>query len=396
MTARSGKSANHNAGPRSEAGWAATAASEIQPPDQDASFFNRRGEQALLAQLPLQALADFDRALALRRDFAVAAHNRGRALRDLGRVYEAIDCQTQAIGLQPTLASALAHRAACRSDIGEGEAALQDYQAAIALDPSQAGWQLAYAMLLGDLGRFEHARAAYRGAGANGATPEEVEFLLAAADGSPPPPVPPASYIATLFDAYAPRFERHLTRRLKYRAPQLLADALLPLLPAGSHAMADLGCGTGLMGALLRPHASRLDGVDVSVNMLERARARNIYDTLHVGDLTEFLQARAATYDALVAADVFVYIGDLRPAFDAARLALRSGGLLAFTVEALDEGDYVLQPTRRYAHSRRYVESLAGAHGLAPRGITRRMLRLNGDVEVQGYVGVFAAVGRRG
>jgi len=386
MTAGSGKAANDAE---------ATNANPAPAVDQ-ALLFNRRGEAALLSHLHLQALADFDRALALRRDFAAAAHNRGRALRELGRLYEAIDWQTQALALQPAFAAALAHRAACRCDIGDSEAALHDYEAAIALDPSQAQWQVACAMLLGDLGRPHEARDAYRRAIAHGANAAEVEFLLAAADGSVPPPSSPASYVATLFDAYAPRFERHLTRRLKYRAPQLLADALLPLLSGGAHAMADLGCGTGLMGALLRAHASRLDGVDVSAKMLERARTRGIYDALHAGELTQFLAARPAAYDVLVAADVFVYIGSLQPAFVAARDALRPDGLLAFTVEALDDGDYVLQPTRRYAHSRRYIEHLADAHGLASRGMTRRTLRLNGDVEVQGYVAVFAARKRRG
>ena len=36
----------------------------------------------------------------------------------------------------------------------------------------------------------------------------------------------------------------------------------------------DLGCGTGLSGALFRRHANRLDGVDLSPAMLDRARER--------------------------------------------------------------------------------------------------------------------------
>ncbi len=362
----------------------------------DAQVFNRRGETLLEAHLPLDALAEFDRALALQPDFPIAAHNRGRALSALGRLHEAIDWHGRALSLQPDFAAALAQRAQCRRDIGDEDLAVRDYEAAIGLDPSQANWQIEYAMLLGDLGSLDRARVAYRQAAASGADAAAIDFLLSATLGSPPPAAPPAAYVAALFDAYAPRFERHLTRRLKYRAPQLLADALLPLLGVRAQAVADLGCGTGLMGALLRPRAIRLEGVDVSARMLEHAAARSIYDGLQVGDMTEFLLARPGAYDAIVAADVFVYLGNLEPVFRASRAALRANGLLAFTVEALDDGDYVLQPTRRYAHSRRYIERLANAHGFAPRGITRRVLRLNGDDEVQGYVAVFAARNGRG
>ncbi len=41
--------------------------------------------------------------------------------------------------------------------------------------------------------------------------------------------------------------------------------------------MLDLGCGTGAAGALLRPAATRLVGVDLSANMLAKAaRARGL------------------------------------------------------------------------------------------------------------------------
>ena len=50
-------------------------------------------------------------------------------------------------------------------------------------------------------------------------------------------------------------------------------------------AILDLGCGTGLAGAAFKPLAARLDGVDLSPAMIEKARARQIYDHLQVADL---------------------------------------------------------------------------------------------------------------
>jgi SAM-dependent methyltransferase len=52
----------------------------------------------------------------------------------------------------------------------------------------------------------------------------------------------------------------------------------------------DLGCGTGLMGPLLRPHCGQLCGVDLSAGMVGKARQRGCYDELAVGELVQYLQ----------------------------------------------------------------------------------------------------------
>lgn len=53
----------------------------------------------------------------------------------------------------------------------------------------------------------------------------------------------------------------------------------------------DLGCGTGLMGPLLRQHVEHLAGVDLSQGMIDKARERGCYDELAVGELAAHLQA---------------------------------------------------------------------------------------------------------
>src|SRR5207302_1633468 len=98
----------------------------------------------------------------------------------------------------------------------------------------------------------------------------------------------------------------------------------------------DLGCGTGLAGELFRPLSRRLDGVDLSPRMLAQAATRGVYDRLAAGDLLTHLGGTGDRYHLVLAADVFVYLGDLAPVFAAARLVLRAGGWLAFTVEASD------------------------------------------------------------
>ena len=51
-----------------------------------------------------------------------------------------------------------------------------------------------------------------------------------------------------------------------------------PWAAAGSRTALDLGCGTGLCGPLVKPRVERLDGVDLSGAMLDRARATGVYD----------------------------------------------------------------------------------------------------------------------
>ncbi|GFR44531.1 hypothetical protein Agub_g5801, partial [Astrephomene gubernaculifera] len=115
----------------------------------------------------------------------------------------------------------------------------------------------------------------------------------------------------------------------------------------------DLGCGTGLMGPLLQPYCKIMEGVDLSAGMVDQASKRGCYSRLAVAELVAFLEqqkeeittaAAAATalaatvvpYDLFVAADVFVYIGDLQPVMRAAAAVAAPGAILAFSTEALE------------------------------------------------------------
>jgi predicted TPR repeat methyltransferase len=106
----------------------------------------------------------------------------------------------------------------------------------------------------------------------------------------------PSSYVRTLFDQYAPRFDAALTEGLAYRGPEILREAIARACAGEGRPLRfddalDLGCGTGLAGAALRPMVRRLTGVDLSERMIAAARAKTLYDRLATGDLVTFLQA---------------------------------------------------------------------------------------------------------
>ncbi len=213
---------------------------------------------------------------------------------------------------------------------------------------------------------------------------------LALLGAAPAPQTLPPGYVEGLFDQYAPRFDAALVGRLGYRAPELLAQAIETVRPFTGAAgdILDLGCGTGLAGKALAHRAARLDGIDLSARMLDEARKTGMYATLAHADILEALTAQTRRYDLAVAADVLTYMGTLEPLFEHTRRILKPGGLFAFTVQKLDDGDYRLGPDHRYAHAHAYLERCAAAAGFAtPAAFAAgAVLRQDAGRDVQGLV----------
>ena len=215
------------------------------------------------------------------------------------------------------------------------------------------------------LGQFEQAAECYRAWLAEEPDNEIARHHLAACSGQGVPDRAPDRYVATLFDGMAEQFDHRLVSVLGYDGPGVMRSLLEGDIPTDrSRDILDAGCGTGLCGPVLAPMARRLTGVDLSQAMLEKARARGIYDRLIHAELTAFLRNRPAGgdptgFDLIVMADALIYFGDLGDLFDAVAGSLRPGGRFAFTLELLpqDDGttpDFALLPSGRYAHSARH------------------------------------------
>ncbi len=174
------------------------------------------------------------------------------------------------------------------------------------------------------------------------------------------------AYVAALFEDYAPRFETELVEKLGYDGPDRLMTLLLPALAGRKVDTAlDLGCGTGLMGLRLRPHATRLEGIDLAAGMVAEAGRKQVYDALGQAELSAYLAAHPGNLDLVTAADVLNYCGTLAPIFAAVAARLVPGGFFAFTVER-HEGiePMVLQPSLRFAHSEAAVRAACDMAGL--------------------------------
>jgi SAM-dependent methyltransferase len=116
-------------------------------------------------------------------------------------------------------------------------------------------------------------------------------------------------------------------------------------LPAGASIL-DAGCGTGSLALLLAAEGYRVTGVDLSPEMVARARTKDAAAAVdwHVGDITALRLDR--TFDAVVSvADVFNHLPALDEwdaALRAFHLHLRPGGLVfvdAMTCRGLERMD---------------------------------------------------------
>lgn len=215
----------------------------------------------------------------------------------------------------------------------------------------------------------------------------DAAHMGAAVGGLPTPDKAVAAYVADVFDTFAPDFDEKLAE-LGYRAPQLLVDLVKEEGREGRLNILDAGCGTGLCGPLLKPWARRLDGVDLSPKMLEKAEGRGLYDVLEERELVEFLTEHRDDYDLVIAADVLCYFGALEQVFAATRDSLKEDGLFAFSLERSQDWSetYKLHPSGRYSHGETYVLQMVEQAGFKLIAHAREVLRSEYGEDVHGLV----------
>ncbi len=276
---------------------------------------------------------------------------------------------------------------------GDHAAAIDLFAQTLELTPDWAPGWLALGEARQKIGDVEGAREAFACADALDMDGQlGARLRLSALGAGAAPAVAPEAYVRDLFDQYAARFDAHLTGALAYRGPDVLLAAVEAVAPGRRFGLLlDLGCGTGLAARAFAQRVETMDGVDLSPAMIAEADKTRLYRRLVAGELVAFLNnCPAGAADLAIAADVFVYMGDLAPTFAAAHRALAPGGLFAFTTQACESGDWRVGADLRYAHSAAYLRAAAITAGFETRALDPVSTRRDAGVDVPGLVCVLA------
>jgi predicted TPR repeat methyltransferase len=281
----------------------------------------------------------------------------GMALSELGRYEEAIGAFLAVHELKPRSDEACNKIGSSFAARGLFEPAIVWFNRALQLNPACSDYLYPYGRALVFTNALEQAAEIFTRWLKKDPDNPIAQHLAGAALRSSDVKKASPEYVVALFDSCATKFEENLSR-LHYRGPELVLDALRQAAQPPVHGweIVDVGCGTGLVGAALRPLASRLIGVDLSAGMLELARNRSVYDELVQADITDYLERQECRFDVLTAADVLTYAGSLEDFFRAAAAALKVNGLAIVLLEALEgEGTYRLNLSGRFSHSPNYL-----------------------------------------
>ncbi len=278
-----------------------------------------------------------------------------------GDLAGAADLYAQAVEVAPDFASAWFALGEVKARLGDNAAAVDAFRRALAAEPEDRhGATVQLARLTGEATQM------------------------------------PVGYVRALFDQYARHYDLSLLEGLDYRGPQLLFDAVMAActalgrVPWFGRAL-DLGCGTGLAGAVFAPRVDSLVGVDLSAAMIEQARRTGRYHQLDVADVSGFLASENERSASLViAADALPYCSDLAPLAGAVARVLDDGGLFAFTVETHEGNGVLLRETMRYAHGEDHVRAALADAGLDVVSLTAASSRREKSIPVPGLVVVAA------
>ena len=258
-------------------------------------------------------------------------------------------------------------------------AAIAEFQRALRLDPALEQARLLMASAWLEAGEAEKALAIF----AELEPSPEIEALAERARAIQNAPRSDAGYVRHLFDQFSADYDARMLGQLSYAAPQILRDLAGLVMPGRERLVVlDLGSGTGLAGAMFKDLAARLTGIDLSPAMVEKARARGLYDSLIVGDIENLPDG---AYDLILAADTLVYLGDLEPLFRTLGAHLSPDGYFLFTTEAKEGEGFELGPKRRWRHSETYLRQQALRAGLAVAGLVAASPRTEANQPVAGF-----------
>jgi len=305
-----------------------------------------------------ESLVYYDSALRIKPDFDIALLNKGNLLLDMGKYHEAADNYNKAIAINPKLVEAYNNLGSLFESLKKPEKAIENYNKAIALKPEF-------------IPAYRNLSKIYITLEKNNEAISILETLLTLIPKDPLASHTLSSlkgemessynkeYAKILFNSRANIFEEILVNQLQYDGPNHLLNLLKELnINLKFNRTIDLGCGTGLSGLAFKDYSKYILGVDLSENMIELSKQKEIYDDLIIGEINDIVIQQQESFDLVISADVFTYLGDLNNLFSNIRKICKKDSLFIFSTELNSSKGFKLNKTGRYSHSNNYIKEI--------------------------------------
>ncbi|MEL7547623.1 MAG: methyltransferase domain-containing protein [Pseudomonadota bacterium] len=169
--------------------------------------------------------------------------------------------------------------------------------------------------------------------------------------------------VVALYDEWAEVYDEELTS-IGYVTPTRLAAALADTLADRAVPILDFGCGTGLSGTALHEAGfGKVDGTDLSAEMLRIAATKKVYRRIWQTDPDTPIPVHPGDYAAITAVGVISIGAAPGSAFDALLDCLAPGGLFAFSMndQSMTLPDYIGRVRASLEDGR--AKLLSEAHG---------------------------------
>jgi predicted TPR repeat methyltransferase len=292
----------------------------------------------------------------------------GTTLQRQGKIEEAINSFKESISIKPDLIGAYNALGNVLKETGNSHEALQYYEHAISLDANYTTGLFSLGSLLAEQEKTKEATI-YLLRCLELDPPDNfgVRLLLAKLNEKEIPSRASEAHMQKLYAERAGVWDTKVSSNSVYKGHEHVADMLRILLKGHKVDILDAGCGTGLVGQLVREYAVRLDGVDISEAMIKKAREKDIYNGLYKDDLVSFMQTHALSYDVITCAATLIHFGDLKIIFEAAFRALKENGLFIATLfpDEANADIFSVAPANGlaqggcYMHGRDYLRKVA-------------------------------------
>jgi predicted TPR repeat methyltransferase len=362
------------------------------------------------------------KAIAIDPDYADAFFGLGLVHSKIGRTQDAIDYLDRALILNPKNPGVCFAIANSLLAAGQAETAIDRFRQGLEVSPENIEARILLGTTLWELGRLTDATAEARLALRLALSPstglgvllarcgllEEARAQLKACvdsdqgdlDGAqtalaclglvPTPDKPSDSAVKKFYAHTADLWDQKMNLSERYFGPALAVAALTRLVdPSESLDILDAGCGTGLVGQLLKERAKTLDGVDLSPDMLRVAQKKRIFNQLYQADIAEFLNHCGSEYDVITCVAALIFNRNLSPAFTGAMKALRNDGIFILTLNPTEGGateETSLSINGTYTHSAEYISRTALASGFSIEFLEEIIHELKDTKPVKGFL----------